>query len=304
MITRATRILFLIFTVLAIFTASRAIIRALPGDPVETLMAESGTAIPVEAIRRDLGLDRPFLPALASDLNSALHGNWGISLLSRQPIGPLLKARFAKTLVLVFVSLVLGIALSLLIGLCAAASPGSFIDRFCSVYGAVTAALPAPWIGPTLLIVFAVWIPLFPVDRSVILPAITLSIPFSGLWSRLIRERVGETLRSGAAPGARARGIAEWKVVLKYGLAPCAGALSAYLGTQIGGLLAGTFVVEVIFSWKGMGSLLIEGILSRDYPVVEAATFVAATCCLLGTWLGDVVQAILDPRIARTGGSG
>jgi ABC-type dipeptide/oligopeptide/nickel transport system permease component len=282
---------------LLIFAGSRALIRALPGDPLSTLMAESGTTLPVEVLREELGLDRPFFLALGQDLSRALHGDLGISLLSREPIAPLLAERFFNTLELTFIALLLALGLSLVLGLSAASRPGHWIDSFCTGYGALTAALPTPWIGPVLLLAFAVWVPIFPVGGHVALPALTLALALSGLWARLIRERVREVLQHGAAPGARARGIAEWKVTLKYGLAPAAGALVAYLGTQVGALLAGAFVTEVLFDWHGMGSLVVDAVLKRDYPMVESGVFVAASAAFLGTLAGDWLQSALDPRV-------
>jgi peptide/nickel transport system permease protein len=110
---------------------------------------------------------------------------------------------------------------------------------------------------------------------------------------------VRDTLRLGAAPGARARGLPEWRVLLKYAFVPGAGSLAAYLGTQLGGLFVGGILVEVIFDWKGLGTLLVESVLKRDYPVIEAATFVAASATLIGTFIGDSAQRRIDPRIAE-----
>lgn len=298
---RGARLISTLLLLLAIFAGTRALVRALPGDPLQTMVEETGTTIPEAELRSELGLDRPFLPALAQDLRRALHGDLGASLLSRQPVAPLLAERLARTLELSLAALALGLALSVSLGLASAAAPGGRADRFCTLYGAVAAALPTPWIGPALLVALALWIPLFPVGGRLALPALTLALSFSGLWARLIRERVRETLRDGAAPGARARGIPEWKVTLKYGLAPAAGPLLAYLGTQLGALLAGAFVTEVIFDWRGMGSLLVEAVLRRDYPVVESATFVAAAAALLGNWLGDELQSGADPRVREDG---
>lgn len=281
---------------LLIFAGTRALVRALPGDPAETLLAESGTMLPLQNLRAELGLDRPFLPALGSDLRHFAAGDWGSSLFSRKPVAPMIRERFARTLGLTALALLFALVASLAFGLGAAARPGGRMDHFCDLFGALTAALPTPWIGPLLLVVFAVEIPLFPAGGHVFLPAVTLALGFAGLWSRLIRERVAETLSSGAAPGARARGLPEWRVVLKYGLAPASGALLAYLGTQAGSLLAGAFVTEVLFDWRGMGALLIDAVLKRDYPVIEAAVFVAAAASFAGTALGDWLQHAVDPR--------
>ena len=290
------RLLSIATLLLLIFAGTRALIRALPGDPAETLLSESGTTLPLPVLRAELGLDRPFLPSLAHDLRQFSHGDWGFSLFSQKPVAPIILERFGRTLELTALALGLGLSASLLLGLGAAAHPGGKADRLCELFGAITAALPTPWIGPLLLVLFSVELPIFPASQHPALPALTLALGFAGLWSRLIRERVGETLLTGAAPGARARGIPEIKVVLKYGLAPCCGALLAYLGTQAGSLLAGAFITEVLFGWHGMGALLLDSVLKRDYPVIEAAVFVGAAASFLGTAAGDALARAVDPR--------
>lgn len=280
--------------VFLIFTASRVLIRALPGDPLDTLLAESGTTLSKEVLQESLGLHRPFAQALLEDVKNFSQGDWGQSLFNRQPIWPTLKARFINTSQLMCLALSIGLAFSLFLGLLAAQTPRhSLADDCCTLLGSLTVALPIPWIAPILIYFFAVKTPIFSVSGGILLPALCLAFVFSGFWARLIRERVRETLRLGSATGARARGISEWKILLKYGLAPSSSALVAYLGTQVGALLAGGFVLEVIFDLPGMGSLLVDAILKRDYPVVEAALFVSATVSLLGTWLGDLGQEII-----------
>jgi peptide/nickel transport system permease protein len=295
--TRAVaRFLSLIGIVSAIFVGSRALVRALPGDPVETLIAESGTAISREALLKEMGLDRPFFESIVIDLKKAAHGDFGVSLLSKQPVLPLLEGRFLNTLLLATTALLIGLVMSLTLGLLAAHSPGGWADFLCNLLGASSASIPTPWLAPMLIIVFAIWVPLFPLGKSLVLPSITLALGISGFWARLVRERVRETLAHGSAQGARARGIAEWKVVTKYGLGPASGLLVAYLGSQFGALLAGGFVIEVIFNWRGMGSLLVTSVLRRDYPVVEAATFVTGVCAVLGTALGDWARSRIERR--------
>lgn len=291
----AKRAATLLAILLAVFALSRALVRALPGDPVETLLSETGSSIAPEALRAELGLDRPFLQAAASDLGRALRGDLGRSILSKEPIAPLLGRSLLRSAALTLAGLALGLLASLVLGVSAAAAPATrrsrWADRLCTLHGALAAAMPAPWIGPILMYALAVRLPLFPIGNHLALPAFTLAIGFSGFWARLIRERVRETLRFGAATGARARGLPEWKVLLKYGLAPASGSLLGYLGTQLGALLAGAFVIEVIFDWPGMGALLVDSVLRRDYPVVEAAVFAGAALALLGNALGDGMQA-------------
>lgn len=295
----AARFLSSTLLLLAIFVASRALVRALPGDPLETLIAESGTTLPAETIRAELGLDQSFLPALVADLGKFSRGDLGVSLFSKQPVSELLSRRLAASAMLAGLALALALAIAVPLGVLAAARAGGWADSFCTLHGLLMAATPGPWIGPVLILILAIWIPLFEMEGNPALPAVTLALTLSGLWARLIRERVRDALAQGAACAARARGIPESKVLLKYGLAPVSGALLAYLGTQMGTLLAGAVVTEAVFNWPGIGTLMIESVLRRDYPVIEATTFVAATCCLLGTWSGDALQRWVDPRESR-----
>jgi peptide/nickel transport system permease protein len=303
---RPLKRLLTVFAMLAlVFAGTRALVRGLPGDPAETLAGESGTPLSVDSLRAEMGLDEPFLPSLVRDARRFVHGDWGSSLFSRKPVAPLVREHFARTLELTALALALGLGVSLWIGVRAAAAPGSRADRACELFGAVSSSLPTPWIGPVLLALFAVRLPLFPVGNDPWLPAITLALSLAGQWSRLVRERVGETLATGAAPGARARGLSERRILIKYGLVPASPALLAYLGTQAGGLLAGAFVTETLFDWRGMGNLLLEAVLKRDYPVIEAAVFVAAAASLAGTIAGDWLARLTDPRAreADDGGS-
>ena len=279
-----------------IFVGTRSLVRFLPGDPVQTLLADSGTALNEVAIREDLGLDKSFFPALIHDLKQAAHGDLGISLTTREPIAPLLGFRFLHTLELTIASLMLSLLICIPLGVAAAGRPGGKADRFCDGFGALSSSLPIPWIGPALIIVFSIWIHLFPIEKNIALPAVTLAITYSGIWARLIRLRVRETLEVGAAVGARARGISEWKIGLKYGLAPSSSALVAYFGTQVGVLLGGSFVTEVIFNWPGLGSLLVDAVLKRDYPIVEYGSFIAAVTCYLGTSSGDYLAHLIQGK--------
>lgn len=290
---------------LLVFSLSRALVRFLPGDPISTLLAETGNTLTAETLSQELGLDRPFFPALWQDLKKAAHLDLGRSLISREPIAPILWRRFKNTLLLATIAFALTAIASLTLGLLAAepalGTLARVADRACTLLGAITSALPTPWIGPIFAYLFAFYWPIFPLGNHWALPALILSINLTGLWSRLIRERVREVLRFGSARGARARGISEPQVLLKYGLAPAAGALVGFLGTQFGAVLTGAFVTEIIFDWPGMGSFFIDAVLKRDYPTLEACVLFGATTSLLGTWAGDFARWALDPREREEG---
>lgn len=296
-----------LFILLFVFLSSRALIYTLPGDPLETLLSETGTAVPKEILRAQLGLDLPFWKSLARDFHFALQGDLGRSLLTQEAIAPQLPTRIGRTLVLTTVSLFMGVIWACGLGLVAAASRHSasrWLRRLAEIsqlWSAISSALPTVWLGPALSLAFAVHLGWFSLSRDWVLPSLTLGIAMSGSWSRLIRDRVSETLAEPAAQAARARGLSELRVVVKYGLAPIAPAFVAYLGSQAGSLMAGAFVTEVIFDWQGMGSFLVDAVLQRDYPVVQVAVFSAASFSILGTWLGDWLQHRLDPRLRGEG---
>ncbi|MEK7690007.1 MAG: ABC transporter permease, partial [Bdellovibrionota bacterium] len=277
------RVLALALNLLLIFFLSRALVRMLPGDPIETIVAESATSVDVDALRVELGLDQPWYAAAWTDLGNALRGDFGRSIQSRDAIAPMLAQRFWRTAELVVLVVLFGLGVSTALGMAAAHRPGGRWDRFCTVYAALAASLPLPWLGPMLAVAFAVLIPIFKISGGLGLPVLALVIGFSGLWARLIRFRVREAVRSDAYRAAQARGVRGIQLQLKYGLAPVSGFLVAYLGTQLGSLLGGAVVSETLFDWPGMGLLFFEAVLKRDYPVVEATAFVAAALSLGGT---------------------
>jgi len=286
-----------IFILLVIFTCSRALVRLLPGDPAEAMLAESGSSLSAQALREEFHLDLPFFPSLFADLKNALHGNFGVSLISKEPIDDILWERMAATALLVLTSLAFALVISVPLGMLAARKPESFADRVCTALGALTSAIPSAWLGPILILFFAVLIPIFPLGRHLALPVLSLAFQISGTWSRLVRNRVRESLHIGASQGARARGLSEKTVLWKYGLAPVASSLLGYMGMQIGFLMGGSILTEIIFDWPGMGSLLVDAVLKRDYPVVEAGVFLISFFVLLGNLLGDALQYWTNPRL-------
>ncbi len=176
----ATRLVAYIVIVIGVFVVSRAIIRALPGDPLETVLAESGTSLPVAEIRAELGLDAPFGWALVRDASRAFHGDLGVSFITRRSIAPMLGQALKRTLMLSLLSVAFAFIFSVSLGLAAAGLPNerlrSFADRICLGYGACVAALPTPWMGPMLMLIFCVWTPILPTGGNILLPSITLAL--------------------------------------------------------------------------------------------------------------------------------
>ncbi|NDD91914.1 ABC transporter permease [bacterium] len=296
-----------LFSLAAIFILSRALIRSLPGDPLDSLLSETALTIPREKIFQDLNLHLSFFDACWVDLTRLLKGDLGYSLVSREPVLPLLIGKLAKTLALSGGALLISLAFAIPCGiLCSypfSSTRSRFIARIARLFAAVSVIVPIAWIGPILLYVFAVAVPWFEFRGSFLLACLALSVPLAGSWSRLIEVRTREEMKQPYFQASLARGVPILKAIGKHALGPSAGALLAILGSQLGALLAGSFIAEWIFDWPGMGVTWIQAILQRDYPVMEAATLLGASCCLLGVLVGDLLQRVWDPR-QRGGASG
>ncbi len=292
------RIFSIIVSLLLIEIIAASAVRLLPGDPVENLLNEFGSDLSREVLRKDLHLDQPWYTASLSAIGRVLSGNWELSLYSRQPVQETVLTAWKSTFELALPSAAIALALALSLGTISALNSSSATYKFTSLYGAITAAIPSLWVAPISILVFAVWIPIFEVTGSTLLPALVLGTSFSGTWARLIRERIRESLLQDHARAALARGVPQVRWLLKSGLLPVSGALVSYFLAQLGHIFAGAFVIEVIFNRAGLGTLFIEGILRRDYPVIEAATFASSATCLIFTHLGAQTQKWLDPRLS------
>ncbi len=283
------RFLVLIFTLLLIFIATRGMIRLLPGDPIDVLVAETGTKIPHAQLRADLHLDLPWPSALVHDLREMLRGNFGISLISRRPVLSILRENLLPSILLSLTSLSIGLIMSLTLAILAIRF--TVFHWICSTWGITTAALPSIIIGPLILALT------YHFD-SILPAAMAIAIPFTGTWSRLIRSRIRDTLQLSFVQAARSRGLSESKIIFKYALFPALGALAAQFGTHAGLVFAGwAMVTEFVFNRAGMGTLMVDSVLKRDYPLIESAVLVSAVFCLLGTTLGDWAQSWIDPRL-------
>jgi len=287
------RFLNLILVLFTVFALTQTLIRWLPGDPAQFLLAQTGLKISVEQLRAEMGLNHSvthFLPSLLVDWTQ---GKWGNSLLTGLPVKPQILSHAWTTLKITFLTLTLALAFTLALGLTTQTS----LEPYARKWNQLWTALPLPWVAPLFMYLFAVKIPLFSFATSnqpglseLLMPSLVLAFFLSAAWSRLLRDRLQESLAWGSARAARARGLPEWKVRLKYGIAPVSGVLLAYLGSQTGSLLGGALLTETIFNLHGTGTLLVESALSRDYPVFQAAAFWVACVALLGNTLGDWLQ--------------
>ncbi len=279
-----------------------------PGDPVKAMYAANG-AIPSQAVldqtRAALGLDRPFLVQYFTWLWNCLHGDFGISYTYNMPVTQLMLARLWPTLKLTLASLIIMLAVSVPLGILTAVKKNKLVDYVVRVLSFVGISMPNFWVGLLLLLVFAVilgWVPVVSGGHgfaSLILPAVTLAIAMSAKYTRQIRTAFLEELGQDYVTGARCRGEKERVILFRHVLPNTVFPLITLLGLSVGSLLGGTAVVEVVFSYPGLGNLAVSAIKAMDYTVIQAYVLWIALIYMVINLVIDILYHRLDPRITK-----
>jgi peptide/nickel transport system permease protein len=274
----------------------------LAGDPVRALVPPDAPPEVVDNIRRGFGLDQPLYVQYVRFLERALQGDLGQSFKYRSNALELVIQRLPNTLLLAGTSIVLAVVISLPLGVLAATRRGRAVDVAATGVSMLAISTPSFWLGMVLILLFADGLRLLPASGSggpqhLVLPTVTLAAYSVGLVTRLVRATMSEVLTQNYITVARAKGIGERELNYGHALRNCLIPTVTVLGLQFGALLGGAVVVEAVFAWPGLGWLLIQGINSRDLPLVRAAVLVIATCFVLINLVVDVLYSYLDPRI-------
>lgn len=278
------------------------LLHLVPGDPVEIMLGENSLPANRAALRQSLGLDRPLLEQYFHFWASLGHGDLGTSLISRRPVASLIAERLPATASLAGAALLWALALALPLGVLAAAFRRSFLDRAVLGYSILGVSLPSFWVGPLLMLLFAVHLGWLPVSEreglaSYVLPSLTLGLSLSAILARMTRAMMVEALSQEFIVTARAKGLGWRAVNLKHALKNAVIPVITLLGLQLGGLLAGTVITETIFDWPGLGELVYRGIQSRDYPLVQGCVLVIAVTYVLANTLADIAYTFANPRV-------
>jgi peptide/nickel transport system permease protein len=292
------------------------LIKLVPGDPAVVMGGTNATAAEIEAIRRNLGLDQPWWAQIGSFYWNLARGDLGRSLLLGQPVAEAIVERLPATLSLALYSLVLTVVFGLVTGVVAALRHNSWIDQAVMFVALIGVSLPNFWLGLVLILLFSVhlgWLPtggyvemstsLWGWLRTATLPAVSLAMLQIGLLARITRSAMLEVLRQDYIRTARAKGLSEWKVVLKHAMANVTIPVVTVLGLIFSVLLSGSVIVETVFSVPGMGALLGNAILRRDYPMIQGGLLFVAAALMLINLAVDLVYAWCDPRIRLDGAS-
>ncbi|MFQ6332981.1 nickel ABC transporter permease [Methylophilus sp. 3sh_L] len=295
------RVLTLLPVVLGVLCLTFMLMHLVPGDPVDVMLGESASAADREALKQQLGLDLPLWQQLFHYTAHLLQGDFGVSIHTHTAIAALLQQSYPATLLLALAALAIGLTVGVPLGVWSALKAGHWQDVMITLLSIRVAAMPAFWLGPLLMLVFAVWLGWLPVSgmdsaASLVLPALTLGLGLSAILTRMTRTSLLEVLHEDYIRTARAKGLSEQQVILKHALRAALLPLVTIVGLQMGSLLAGAVITETIFGWNGIGRLLVESIEKRDYPVTQACVLVIALSYVLINQATDLAYRWLDPR--------
>ena len=273
-----------------------------PGDPVQQMLGEGARAEDLQQLRHALRLDMPVSAQYGHYLVGVLRGDLGESFRFREPVTRVVLEHYPATLELAFVALLVCAAIGIPAGLLAAERRGTSTDRAVGVFTLLGLSVPNFALGPVLMLVFSVILGWLPVSgrggpAHLVLPAITLGAALAAILTRMVRTSVMEELSSDYVRTARAKGLSESAVLFRHAFRNALIPILTILGLQFGTLLAGTIVTETIFSWPGIGRLVVQAIGARDYPLLQGCILVIAVSYVFVNLLTDLVYALVDPRV-------
>jgi peptide/nickel transport system permease protein len=306
------RIVWTAFVLLGSSVVIFGLIHLVPGDPARATLGPNGSPAAIAALHTRLGLDQPVPYQYYLWLGHALHGDFGTSILLNQSVGSLLGERLPVTLLLGTYALLFALVLSIPASVISATRKNTASDYLSRLVALLGVAMPSFWVGLMLILLFAVYLQLLPAFgyapptpdlwshfRHMVLPSIALGASYAALVFEMNRSSLIEVLQQDYVRTARASGIAERLVIFKYAMRNALIPTITVIGIQVGFLMSGAVLVEAVFAIPGMGRLLIDAVLARDYPVVQGVMLVTVLIFVVANLAVDGLYAVIDPRIRR-----
>lgn len=307
----ARRILGALLVMWAVATLVFFMMRAVPGDPLAAMLFDSGDPAAAEDLRKALGMDLPLIEQYARWLWQLLRGNFGTSIYGSQiPVAQLLGEALPRTLSIAGLSFVVALVIAVPAGIVAAMKKNSAADNALTIFAFLGLSMPDFWFAILLIILFAAnlqWLPaigytplsegFWPWLSHLIMPALAAGTTFSAIIARMIRSAMIEVLKTDFLRTARSKGLTTWRILIVHALPNALIPVVTVMGIALALMLAGTVVVENVFAIKGLGRTLIEGILNRDYPVVQGAILAVSAIFIGANLVVDVLYTVIDPRI-------
>ena len=308
----ARRLLLLVPVLVGVSVVVFLVLHLSPGDPAEIMLGSQATQEDLARLRRELGLTEPLHVQYFHWVAHVVRGDLGRSLWMKRPVLDEVLNRYKATLVLTASGLLLSTLGGIALGVASAVRPHSFLDRVSAVTSLFGASMPVFWLGIVLMVVFSLWLGWLPASgmwapyggggprdllAHLVLPAVTLAAASLTIIARLTRSAMLEILSQDYIRTARAKGLVEQRVVFRHGLKNALIPIVTVVGVQAGYLLGGAVLTETVFAWPGVGLLMVQGILARDFPLVQGCVLVIALTFVLINLAVDLLYAWLDPRI-------
>ena len=296
------KIIFIIFQILGIYTITFMLLHFIPGDPIQVMLGDSASIADQDKLRSHLGLDKPILNQLTSSLFKIVQGDFGTSIIGQTPVLNSLVIAAKNTYLLAITSLLIALIFGLAGGIIAAKNHMLLIDKIIMSASIFFISIPHFFLGPLLIIIFSIWLGWLPVNgmdglHAIILPAITLALGMIAVITKLTRNCMLELIESDVVRTARAKGLNEWAVLIQHTFRLVLIPIISIIGMQFGSLLSGAVITETIFSWNGLGMLLVESIQTRDYPITQACIFIIAISYIFINMITDLIYRFVDPRV-------
>lgn len=306
------RLVSVAFVLLGVSFIVFLVLHLTPGDPAQILLGPLATPNELATLREQLGLDKPILVQYGRWLSHVAKGDFGRSIVLRRPVLPEVWSRFKATIILAAGGMLVAFPIGILSGVVSATRRGSWIDRLSAIFAMVSISMPAFWVGLLLIMGFSLrlgWLPgtgmysptgegeLSDLLIHLILPAITLALVPLAVIARLTRSNMLEVIGQDFVRTARAKGASERRVLARHAFRNTLVPLVTILGLEAGFLLAGAVYVETVFSWPGIGFMMVNAILTRDFPLVQGGVLLIATTYVMINMATDLLYAYVDPRV-------
>jgi len=297
------RLLQMIPITFGILTLVFSLIHLIPGDPAAQIAGEGARPEDIVAVRKALGLDQPLWTQYVHYIVRLAHGDLGKSFHTGDPVAQAIRERYPATIQLALGAMFVALLVAFPLGIISAIYRNSWIDNVARFFALIGVSMPSFWFGPLLIIAFAINHEWFPVSgreagwKSIVLPSLTMGLALAAILTRMIRVSLAEELNQLYVTTAIAKGVTRAKAIFRHALKNALIPVITVIALQFGSLLTGAIITEQIFSWPGLGRLLIQSINTRDYPQVQASILVIALTYILVNFASDLLYGVVDPRI-------
>lgn len=279
-----------------------ALIRIAPSNPAQLLLPENATQQQIAAMEAKMGLDKPAIQQYLIYMGNVLTGNLGTSIFYNQSCASLIFGRLPATIQLTLVAVLISLVFSIPLGIISGIKRGSTVDFISVCFALVGQSMSQVWFGLLLILVFGVqlhWLPTqgYGTAQNIIMPALTLGLPLSAIVVRMLRSDMYDVMQEDYIVSTYAKGISAAKIYTKYALKNAILPVLTVTGIQVGQLLAGAIIVEQIFGWPGLGTLTVQAINMRDFPLIQSILLITASIFVVVNLLVDILYTVIDPRM-------